>query len=78
MLRPLAKLFAVCLNLTREREAVVQAMLAAYTTAVPVRFLIDNEAIVRRLLRGLRVGSWNGDAAGFWFFIVTLVLMVWK
>ena len=57
-----------------EREALVQAMLAAHTAAVPVRLLIDNEAIVKRLLRGLRFGSWNGDAAGFWFYIATLVI----
>ena len=55
-----------------EREALVQAMLAAHSAAVPVRLLIDNEAIVKRLLRGLRFGNWNGDAAGFWSYIAML------
>jgi len=39
---------------------------------VPVRLLIDNQAVVRRLQAGLQFGCWHGEMFGFWSFIARL------
>ena len=52
-----------------QRAALMEALLAAHAARVPVRLLVDNEAIVKRLRRGLRCYWWTGDALGFWLFV---------
>eukprot|EP00435_Cladocopium_sp_Y103_P001287 s1514_g1.t1 len=55
-----------------EREALFQALMAAATAQVPVRLLVDNEANVQRLQRGLLTGQWTGDIIGFWLRIAKM------
>ena len=56
-----------------ERAALIEALLAAHAARVPVRLLVDNEAIVKRLRRGLRCNWWTGDVLGFWLFVAGLI-----
>ena len=56
-----------------ERSALLQALLSAHEAQVPVRLLVDNEAIVIRLVRGLKFQNWRGDVPAFWWSISKLV-----
>ena len=55
-----------------ERSALLHALLASSTARVPVRLLIDNLAVVKRLRRGLGLKTWLGDSLAFWHFIAGL------
>jgi hypothetical protein len=55
-----------------EREALLQALLAANDAQVPVLLLIDNQTAVRRLQAGLQFGCWHGEMFGFWSFVARL------
>ena len=49
-----------------ERAALLQACLASSAANRPVMLLIDNQALVRRLQRGISTGRWEGDLPLFW------------
>ena len=49
-----------------EREAILAAAVQLDAAGVAARLVIDNDAAVRRLLRGLHHGRWHGDLEPFW------------
>ena len=49
-----------------ERGALLQACLASHEANRAVRLLIDNQALVQRLHRGMRLGQWGGDLFPYW------------
>ena len=57
-----------------ERAALLQACLASSAANRPVMLLIDNQALVRRLQRGISTGRWEGDLPLFWQRISGLLI----
>ena len=52
-----------------ERAALYMAVGASFQAQVPVKLLIDNDGVVRRLRRGVDRGRWQGDCGAFWAWI---------
>ena len=57
-----------------ERAALLQACLASSAANRPVMLLIDNQALVLRLQRGISTGRWDGDLPLFWQRISELLI----
>lgn len=57
-----------------ERAALLQACLASSAARRPVMLLIDNQALVLRLQRGISTGRWDGDLPLFWHRISDLLV----
>ena len=57
-----------------ERGALLQACLASHEANRAVRLLIDNQALVQRLHRGMRLGQWGGDLFPYWHYIRMLLV----
>ena len=57
-----------------ERAALLQACLASFAADRPVMLLIDNQALVLRLQRGISTGRWDGDLPPFWQRISGLLI----
>ena len=57
-----------------ERGALLQACLASSAANRPVMLLIDNQALVIRLQRGIRTGRWDGDLPLYWQRISDLLI----
>ena len=57
-----------------ERCALLLACLASKAADRPVKLLIDNQAVVLRLQRGINFGMWSGDCLSFWSTIQALIV----